>query len=250
MKKQISAGRRPTRNEGFTLVELLVVISIISILISLLLPGLKQAKESARSMACGSQRKQQGIAMHGYAADNKDALGPSLTLRPPSPTAGQQAPFTYWHYLYDPYLGANMTNPVIYTQVRSVLWNCPSQEITTPVPYGAGTASYTGNRWMVGTGSSAAESDQKVYRVSDIVKTSNKLLSIEQISGIGGGSKTIGVGSAATFFFFNHVNLTQNGLFADGHASLMRKDHPGMTGSAGPSFNPNVDYMNLWAPAY
>jgi prepilin-type N-terminal cleavage/methylation domain-containing protein/prepilin-type processing-associated H-X9-DG protein len=235
---------------GFTLIEMLVVISIVAILISLLLPGLKQARESGRSTACASQRKQQGLSMYGYAADNKDLLGASLALRPPSPTSTQQQPFTYWHYLYDPYLGANMTNPVIMTQVRSVLWNCPSQEIKTPLPYGPGTACYIGNRWNIGTGSSTAESDLKVYRISDIVRPSAKLLSIEQVSAGGGGSKTIGVGSAAIFFYWGHNNDTQNGLFADGHASLMRSDNPGMAGDAGTATFPNIAYMNLWCPRY
>ncbi|MFW6039435.1 MAG: prepilin-type N-terminal cleavage/methylation domain-containing protein, partial [bacterium] len=39
---------------GFTLVELLVVISIIALLIALLLPALAAARESARRTACAS----------------------------------------------------------------------------------------------------------------------------------------------------------------------------------------------------
>lgn len=56
---------------GFTLVELLVVISIISVLIALLLPALSSAREAARASLCQSKIRQLGVAIQLYCNDSK-----------------------------------------------------------------------------------------------------------------------------------------------------------------------------------
>ena len=63
-----------TRSCGFTLVELLVVIGIIALLISILLPALNRARESARRTACLNNLRQVHLTFMYYAQDNRDRV--------------------------------------------------------------------------------------------------------------------------------------------------------------------------------
>lgn len=70
------------RRRAFTLVELLVVIGIIALLISILLPALNKAKESANRIACGSNMKQIATALLMYTNEYKGNF-PSLAVSAP-----------------------------------------------------------------------------------------------------------------------------------------------------------------------
>ncbi len=80
---------------AFTLIELLVVIAIIAVLIGLLLPALKGARESARLSRCRSGLHQLLTGIHLYVNDNRDGL--------PLPNWGPVASRPGW--LYDQTVG-------------------------------------------------------------------------------------------------------------------------------------------------
>lgn len=79
---------------GFTLIELLVVIAIISLLVSLLLPALTSARESAIRVKCTSGVRQLSIAAFSYATDHDGSFPihgytTMLTVNWPKPSPSQ-----------------------------------------------------------------------------------------------------------------------------------------------------------------
>jgi prepilin-type N-terminal cleavage/methylation domain-containing protein/prepilin-type processing-associated H-X9-DG protein len=67
----ISAARNrlgPAAKHGFTIIELLVAISIIGLLLALTLPAVQSARQAARSTLCRNNLRQIGLAVHNHEA--------------------------------------------------------------------------------------------------------------------------------------------------------------------------------------
>ncbi len=76
-----------TKKSPFTLIELLVVIAIISILMSILLPSLQQARRQTRITLCKSHQRQLILGVTSYAMDYSDEM-PRPTEREASDAVG------------------------------------------------------------------------------------------------------------------------------------------------------------------
>jgi prepilin-type N-terminal cleavage/methylation domain-containing protein/prepilin-type processing-associated H-X9-DG protein len=85
-----------TRAVGFTLVEVLVVISIVGILAGLLLPAVSATREVCRRSQCSNHLKQIGLALHQY-LEMRRRFPPGALLQPRYPNV------TKW---YDPWAEA------------------------------------------------------------------------------------------------------------------------------------------------
>lgn len=70
------AGGRGLKKRGFTLAELLVVSAIFGILMAMLLPSFKVAREAAMGTKCVNHLRQMGLSLIQYSADSGDCLPP------------------------------------------------------------------------------------------------------------------------------------------------------------------------------
>lgn len=137
-----------TRNRlGFTLLELLVVLAILSLLAALLFPVFTHAREKSRQAACASSLRQIGMAAMQYGSDNDGLLFHTLSH------ADDSGLVTMWSFCW------NAKNPPAQTVDTSCgplasflrnagVWNCPSASgiqaenyfNPAPPPYGLNIA--------------------------------------------------------------------------------------------------------------
>lgn len=128
---------------GFTLVELLVVVTIIGILIALLLPGVQGAREASRRLQCLNNLKQIGLGLHNFHDANSRFPPGGAVDQPPFGTCSTGAahgaswlvyllPYVEQETLYQKFVFPgksgwdNTSNADTYNKVALPVYRCPS----------------------------------------------------------------------------------------------------------------------------
>lgn len=113
------------RRNGFTLVELLVVIGIIAVLLGILMPALGRARDAANRTKCTSNLRQIALAFMMYSNENKQRFPAMAPL-------GARVPedWIHWHNGRDVYQSAIARYMNMFTPE---LFHCPSDDVKVRV---------------------------------------------------------------------------------------------------------------------
>lgn len=152
---------------GFTLVELLVVISIIALLLAILMPALSKVREQGRSVVCLSNLRQVGLANLMYIQDKGSYLVQN----------------GYYAVYLAPYLSGSAQNP----KQISKLFHCPSDKLNEKGKFFTFTFgsvnSYCINMYFDLHNSNRGKTELwKFLKVSDIRRPPSKVFFCEQTS--------------------------------------------------------------------
>jgi len=217
------------RLRAFSLIELLVVVGIIALLISILLPVLRRAREQARTIACASNQRQILQSFYMYAQDNKGSLPVALGNHVGQ---GFYHRFAYCailmdavgHYDYStpgallPYIARD-------AQTRERIFTCPSDGperfagmSLPPVPDTTRPRnfSYNFNGWLVAG-----------LKLTQVRRPANKILLLEEQMPSGDADQVSTIGPADATGHSSYTLLTTrhggdaNAGFADQHVELI-----------------------------
>jgi prepilin-type N-terminal cleavage/methylation domain-containing protein/prepilin-type processing-associated H-X9-DG protein len=134
---------------AFTLVECVVVISIIALLAALLLPALAKSKVTAQSAVCRNNLKQLQFAWLSYAHEHDEALPPNISRRVEFDQVNVAGSWALGNALVDTNAD-NLRDGVLYHYTRAAsLYHCPADRSTVRErPDLVRTRSYSMSLWL------------------------------------------------------------------------------------------------------
>jgi prepilin-type N-terminal cleavage/methylation domain-containing protein/prepilin-type processing-associated H-X9-DG protein len=211
---------------GFTLIELLVVITIVSLLISILLPSLSRARESAKQVQCASNLRQTGLFTATYGNDWRLYIPAS---RVPS------ANFSHWigQMSEAGYFGRRSTDP---SSVPSILISrtsflvCPSNENAR---FSNAVNQFPNYSWSRYLGDNVLDpSTWQMVRSEQISVPSTLLSTVDGArdnNNVTGHPSLFLIRPSVLWSSYNYMiangpqihNGTWNGLFLDGHVAVL-----------------------------
>lgn len=221
---------------GFTLVELLVVISIVAVLAALLLPSLRSARDRARQVSCLNNMKQIGLMITMYVDDSGGYLLPTQIPWPTGATGN-----TYW----DKILARQYVSPSVniegkWGRLNASTFICPADEseLHTSPPYGREPpfGSY-GLHMAVGTPRAADLAGNDSCIKWDVFVSKYGGDRLERLplvfEGQANGGVNYNTGYDAPGFWHHHhpgggkLGMGMNILFADSHVEYQRANPSG-----------------------
>ena len=113
-----------SRKPGFTLIEFLVVLAILSLLMALLYPVFAHAREKANQATCASNLRQIGLAAMQYGGDNDGLMFHTL----PHVDASVITQWSFcWNLGHPPVQTVDTSCGPLAPFLRSAgVWNCPA----------------------------------------------------------------------------------------------------------------------------
>jgi len=133
--------RHGLKHRGFSLIELLVVLSITALLTAILIPVLRSARSAAKITVCQGRLRQWGLAFEAYAAEN-DGFYPHIDGRDRTPekpvTAAQYADYHCgWVDMLPPLMGQRPWRDHEYGRRpgKDTIFQCPSARLAPDSDY-------------------------------------------------------------------------------------------------------------------
>lgn len=208
-------------SRGFTLVELLVVVGIIAMLIAILLPALRTARESANRIVCGSNMRSIGQLLYLYANDNSGILPPSFQ----QVQSGGVAKYRSFGTGNTGFLGSALYPK--YTQEGRIFY-CPSAYDRLTYDGDMGWESSWGRTRLLAYNSPTSSGLYSSYYYNSAAKRRSTDLGEGTLSISASSQEPImaefiaNVGGLSGGVAFNHKVFECNMLFLDGHVEWYR----------------------------